>query len=520
MFKIHINDGQNTLPDDDIFYVVAKDGIYIKKTLGVMDSLVPVKNISTLEDIESTARMNIKKIPGGQFAQIIAFFKEVYKEYKAECIVILFYNEESKTYRVVPPMQKVSSAAIAYDRGMVLDGWLMVGDIHSHAAMSAFHSGTDHDDEQSFDGLHITLGNLGDNDISVSASIVSNGHRIIVEPEDYVNRLIKTKDIDEAEVKPNRVVWVYCHEKKRLIQDPIASSRFGTTTYRRLDKRYTVEVSKKYFKAPKGWMDMVENRGYIYSGKHVHAHYQRNQHNIDNWGSSWGYNYNSSLWGERGNKQIPKLLNAPEGTKPNADDNEDVIPCMSCKFKEYKILLETNEVEENEYYNCAKCDSIWEESALIDGDKCPLCDTGDFLFSYEKKIELQNEYIPSDEHDYLFVKDDPIEVKSDFIKCTQCGEVFHLQSGETKCPFCYTILGPRDVQEKDKENHMRSDSGEFLGKNTEEINKAAQQEINASESIVEKIPDPSDNHLPLPETQSSPFPSVKAMLDRVFGKRG
>jgi len=157
MFKIHINDGLNKLPDDDIFYIIAKDGIYIKKTLGVMDSLVPVKNISILEDIKTAARMNIKKIPAGQFAQIISFFKkEVYVKHRAECIVILFYNEENKTYRIIPPTQKVSSATIDYDRGLVLEGWTMVGDIHSHAAMSAFHSGTDHDDEQSFDGLHIT----------------------------------------------------------------------------------------------------------------------------------------------------------------------------------------------------------------------------------------------------------------------------------------------------------------------------------------------------------------------------
>jgi len=461
MFKIHINDGLNKLPDDDIYYVIAKDGIYIKKTLGVMDSLVPVKNISILEDIKTVARMNIKKIPAGQFAQIISFFKEVYVKHRAECIVILFYNEETKTYRIIPPTQKVSSATIDYDRGLVLEGWTMVGDIHSHAAMSAFHSGTDHDDEQSFDGLHITLGNLGDTDVSLSASIVSNGHRIFIEPEEYINRLIKTKDINESEIRPNRTVWKYCQKEKKLVKDMVASSRFGSTTYQRLDKRYTVNISKKYFRTPKGWMDMVEYKSYFY--QHNLQHYQTNQQNINNWESlygggtdnEWGFNYNSSLWRQSGKKDL-KLLEAPKGIEPSTNDNKDVIPCTSCKFKDYKILLETNEVEETEYYCCAKCDSIWEESALLDGDKCPICTTGDFLFPYDE-TDLKNNYIPSDKHDHLFTKDDPIEIKSDFIKCGHCGETFHMHNGETKCPFCYTILGPQSVQEQDKEGQMRSD---------------------------------------------------------------
>jgi len=40
------------------------------------------------------------------------------------------------------------------------EGFELFGTIHSHAGISAFHSGTDDRDEIHFDGLHITVGNL------------------------------------------------------------------------------------------------------------------------------------------------------------------------------------------------------------------------------------------------------------------------------------------------------------------------------------------------------------------------
>ena len=88
MFKIHINDGTQPLPEDDIYYIVAKEGIFLKKSMGIMDSIAPVENISILESIQAAAKMNIKKIPGGSFARVVAFFREVYKEYYGEAIVL------------------------------------------------------------------------------------------------------------------------------------------------------------------------------------------------------------------------------------------------------------------------------------------------------------------------------------------------------------------------------------------------------------------------------------------------
>jgi hypothetical protein len=65
------------------------------------------------------------------------------------------------------------------------DGFLKVGDVHSHAGMPAFHSATDdHDDLET--GLHLTLGRLDRTRPEVSASFVAHGVRFLLRPEDVV----------------------------------------------------------------------------------------------------------------------------------------------------------------------------------------------------------------------------------------------------------------------------------------------------------------------------------------------
>jgi len=80
MFPIIVNDGQTPFPEDDIYYIVCKEGVYLKKRLGVMESIAPVKQISILDGIETMAKMHIKKIPATKAQQVINFFKAVYKE--------------------------------------------------------------------------------------------------------------------------------------------------------------------------------------------------------------------------------------------------------------------------------------------------------------------------------------------------------------------------------------------------------------------------------------------------------
>jgi hypothetical protein len=68
---------------------------------------------------------------------------------------------------------------------------LPVGTIHSHCDFGAFHSGTDHEDESTFDGLHVTFGDITKSEgMSVSVSLVVHNMRCSVSPLLYLEGIV------------------------------------------------------------------------------------------------------------------------------------------------------------------------------------------------------------------------------------------------------------------------------------------------------------------------------------------
>ena len=186
--NIYINNGVD-IPQDETCYIIAKGGIYLKKKLDLIESLTPVDKISLLEDIPTFAKINIPIISTKMFGNILGFFKEVYRLYKSEAIVLLFYNKNKKSYKVFVPEQEVSRASLSYETTKTIKDHILIGSIHSHGSMTAFHSGTDVGDEAKFDGLHLTIGKVDETLFDVCGSIAVNGMRVPISPEDYIHGL-------------------------------------------------------------------------------------------------------------------------------------------------------------------------------------------------------------------------------------------------------------------------------------------------------------------------------------------
>lgn len=445
MFPVIINDGQTPLPESDICYIVAKEGIFLKKKLGVMESIAPVKNISILESVQTAAKMHISKIPAKYTKQIINFFKGVYKEYSSEAIVLLFYNKEQRKHKIVCPIQEVSPAAADYNKAIVIEGYDMIGTIHSHAGMSAFHSGVDDNDEKSFDGLHITFGNMGDDDISISASIVANGFRVIVDPKEYINNLVLTVDIDEEVQVPHATTYRWDKNERKMV--PIKTSRFYTK--RKFDQRYQVKLSRNP-SVPKEWYENVSRKVFTYgsAGSWSHGWYGHSAH------------YESDYWkGWTGHGKGKNNKNLPATVKSTTIPAKKVVkksPCDTCNFKSHKInmmidamddmtkkaimawAIEQLEIDakskfiddddEFSYYYCCGCDESFSFAETEDaGACCPTCQTDDNLF----EITLDDYFDFGDEPDGN--KKD----KKDFITCPECSSTFPLlYLNDGHCPTC------------------------------------------------------------------------------------
>jgi len=144
-----------------------KDGTYRYADNKLYSAVIKVPTPYGGDEIkEQIIEIKLPKIPFELFNKIHEFFKHIYKEYKSEVAILLWYNFETDVWEVEVPKQTVSGSSVNYRRDenwvneMNQKGFFCVGSIHSHCEMSAFHSGTDDADEYNFDGVHITIGKV------------------------------------------------------------------------------------------------------------------------------------------------------------------------------------------------------------------------------------------------------------------------------------------------------------------------------------------------------------------------
>jgi hypothetical protein len=191
MFNVYYYDESFKEPDDQIYYLIAENGVFQVKKTTFFTSATQIfepkkgKNLGWLKTFKGSLRIHLpKKIPFELVRKTIGFFREVHEKFEgSEAIVLLYWLTEEKRYELVIPEQKVGNMALPhYEIGKNPEGMIKVGDIHSHGSGSAFHSGVDDTDEQHDDGIHITIGNV-DLAASLSCSIVCDGERNKVKTE-------------------------------------------------------------------------------------------------------------------------------------------------------------------------------------------------------------------------------------------------------------------------------------------------------------------------------------------------
>jgi len=164
--KINITKGK-------IYRPGCKKGFYISKhdtIVRVIDNKL-FRGVVIVDDYPVDIEEGIEKIrlpivPAEVIEKVYEFFRYVYNEYGTESVILLWHNFKTGMWTVEVPDQTVTGAAIDYERLPEIDilyrnkGYTLVGTIHSHGAMPAFHSGTDDKDEFMFDGLHVTIGHV------------------------------------------------------------------------------------------------------------------------------------------------------------------------------------------------------------------------------------------------------------------------------------------------------------------------------------------------------------------------
>ncbi len=254
----YIHNNSNVSIPKETCYILTKKGIMLQKIFPLIESAVLISKINTtfdlpdLLDYKEYALMHIPKIPLNLFCQILSFFRWVEDVYHCEAVSILDYNPDKKLFKILIPDQQVSSASVNYELGAIDSGYKRIGTIHSHSSMPAFHSGVDTDNEKNFDGIHITIGNVNDDNFSLSSTIASNGFRLKVDPVDYIEGLL----LIENKIKENKI-----EEKDNEflgLDEYLTGYNYNFKNYKssyQTGPRYNLQPHKKGFNSK--WMNKI-----------------------------------------------------------------------------------------------------------------------------------------------------------------------------------------------------------------------------------------------------------------------
>ena len=224
----------DVLPEDDACYIISKY-IYLKKRTGLINSMVRVDSINMAEELPEYARMKLPKIKAKTFGKVVGLFKMVFGKYHSESGVIMNLlshpdKPELKKIDYTIPHQRVSAAHCKY--AIVTDpSYLNCGTIHCHSDFGAFHSGTDENDERYFDGLHITVGHIDLEYVSIAACIVINGKRVKVDPRQYIEGITQNIEISTPTTQhfklDNQETIVHAEKDMKYITQMYPGSRQG-----------------------------------------------------------------------------------------------------------------------------------------------------------------------------------------------------------------------------------------------------------------------------------------------------
>jgi hypothetical protein len=164
-----------------------------------------------LASVQEEAFYNMPKIPQNLTDKLDEFFRLVHAQHGTESIVILTFDptkEDSSGWGILVPEQTNTSVHCKYDADSIVDlkpdHVIIVGSVHSHPEMAAYASGTDHQDQADFDGIHITYGwqksvNGGATQYHAEMQLSGTAYKLNIEDVFETNITLKDPDPEVVE---------------------------------------------------------------------------------------------------------------------------------------------------------------------------------------------------------------------------------------------------------------------------------------------------------------------------------
>jgi hypothetical protein len=188
VLPLYIKDDNFREPPDPMYYLLARNGLYLVRRSELFTTELRVEGLPWLEPHAERAQLHPpSRIPVQLLEQAIAFFRTVFDQLRSEAALLLYFVPAENRYELIAPRQDVTPFSCEYTIEPTPDGWIRIGSLHSHGNLDESHSDVDADDERFEDGLHLTVGTI-DTVPRISCDLVVGGRRFPVPLADVVDR--------------------------------------------------------------------------------------------------------------------------------------------------------------------------------------------------------------------------------------------------------------------------------------------------------------------------------------------
>lgn len=180
-------------PSDPEYYVIAANGTFFGRNHPFFSSDAPTRRAPrSLAHHEPQCRLRYPRLGTAALEYIVGFFDRVYERHGSESIVLLYWNQQRRRYKLWVPEQEAtvwesysgirSALDVTYKTPLPPPpGHLLVADIHCHCDFGAHASFTDEKDEQYRDGVHAIVGHIDREPPEFHLEMAIDGYRFRVD---------------------------------------------------------------------------------------------------------------------------------------------------------------------------------------------------------------------------------------------------------------------------------------------------------------------------------------------------
>lgn len=155
---IYVMTHDESMPEDELCYIVGKNGFYLKKANFLGKGIFKTNEISELMHLAEGIVWQLPKVPISLLYRTMKFFRGVEKKYGSEAVLLLLYNEETSEYILYVPNQKVSKNEVE-----ILDDLRFID--QQNPIVGMFHYGTSihrlRNSPYLIDGVHVIVKSAG-----------------------------------------------------------------------------------------------------------------------------------------------------------------------------------------------------------------------------------------------------------------------------------------------------------------------------------------------------------------------